>query len=47
MILNILNAFVKTDINHEGREKIVRKIRGALVDMLCNIDSELYYHMLF
>jgi hypothetical protein len=42
MILDIPNAFVQTNINHEGKERIIMKIRGALVDMLCDLDLELY-----
>jgi hypothetical protein len=47
MILAIPTAFVQTDIDHEGKERIIIKIRGALVDKfceieLCEIDSELY-----
>jgi hypothetical protein len=42
MLVDIPNAFVQTDIDREGRERIIMKIRGALVDMLCDLDPELY-----
>jgi hypothetical protein len=39
--VDIPNAFVQTDIP-DGDEKIIMKIKGALVDMLVEIDPELY-----
>ena len=42
MSADIPNAFVQTDIDRTGREKIIMKIRGALVDMLLKMDHELY-----
>jgi hypothetical protein len=41
MTLDIPNAFVQTKIP-EGEEKIIMKIRGALVDILCEIAPEVY-----
>ena len=41
--VDIPNAFIQTDIpQDEGRERIILKIRGALVDMLVDIDPRLY-----
>ena len=43
MTLDVPNAFVQTKIDQkEGEEKIIMKIRGALVDMLIEICPEQY-----
>jgi hypothetical protein len=42
MMLDIQNSFVQTDIFCEGKERIIMKLRGSMVDMLWDIDSELY-----
>jgi len=43
MTLDIPNAFVQTEIP-EGEEKIIIKIRRALVDILCEIAPEVYWN---
>ena len=37
---DIPNAFIQTDIDRVGKDgnKVIMKIRGALVDILCEID---------
>jgi Reverse transcriptase (RNA-dependent DNA polymerase) len=42
MSADIPNAFVQTDMEKIGSEKVIMKIRGVLVDMLISIDKELY-----
>ena len=41
MTMDILNAFVQTEVP-QGDERIIMKIRGALVGMLLKIDPEKY-----
>ena len=42
-IVDIPNAFVQTEIKTKpGEDKIIMKIRGSLVDMLVNLDPDLY-----
>jgi Reverse transcriptase (RNA-dependent DNA polymerase) len=42
MSADIPNAFVQTDMEKIGDEKVIMKIRGALVEMLVSLDPELY-----
>jgi hypothetical protein len=42
MSADIPNAFVQTDMENNNNEKMMMKIRGPLVDMLVDIDKELY-----
>lgn len=42
MSADIPNAFVQTDMIQNNNEQVVMKIRGALVDMLLELDPELY-----
>jgi hypothetical protein len=45
MTADIPNAFVQTDIDDQNQVKgnrIIMKIRGPLVDMLCEIAPEIY-----
>ena len=41
MVADVPNAFVQTPIDQSG-EKIIMKIRGVLVDMLIEMNPELY-----
>ena len=41
MTLDIPNAFVQTNIP-KGKEKIIMKIRGSLVNILCVLALEVY-----
>ena len=41
MTLDIPNAFVQTSIP-PGEEKVIKKIRGVLVDILCELAPEVY-----
>ena len=41
--VDIPNAFIQTDVeNNSDGSRVIMKIRGPLVDMLTEIDSELY-----
>jgi Reverse transcriptase (RNA-dependent DNA polymerase) len=42
MTVDIPNAFVQTDIIKQNNERVMLKIKGALVDMLVALDQELY-----
>jgi Reverse transcriptase (RNA-dependent DNA polymerase) len=42
MTLDIPNAFVQTDMEVNGNERVMMKIRGPLVDMLVSLDAEMY-----
>ena len=41
MTLDIPNAFVQTPIS-QGDEKVIMKIRGVLVDILCDLAPDVY-----
>ena len=41
MTLDVPNAFVQTPIP-QGEEKVIMKIRGVLVDILCDLAPEVY-----
>jgi hypothetical protein len=43
MVADVPNAFVQTAIeSKEKGERVIMKIRGALVDMLIELDSQKY-----
>ena len=42
MSADIPHAFIQTDMDYNGTERMMMKIRGPLVDMLISLDSELY-----
>jgi hypothetical protein len=42
MTLDIPNAFIQTDVKPVGDERIILKIKGALVDMLVEMQPEIY-----
>jgi hypothetical protein len=42
MTVDIPNAFVQTDVKPKNGERIIMKIKGALVDMLVAMNPELY-----
>ena len=42
MTTDIPNAFVQTDMESVGNERVIMKIKGALVDMLISLDPETY-----
>ena len=46
MINDVPNVFVQTPVpQYEGDEIVIMKIRGALVDIICEISPEIKYHM--
>ena len=50
MVLYVSNAFIQTKIppNKYGKERVIMKITGVLVDMLFELDSETYRkHVVF
>ena len=44
MVLGVPNAFVQTNIPPKkyGEERVIMKIKGALVDIILELDSETY-----
>jgi ribosomal protein S12 methylthiotransferase accessory factor YcaO len=42
MTVDIPNAFLQTDVKPKNGERIIMKIKGALVDMLVAMNPELY-----
>jgi hypothetical protein len=42
MTVDIPNAFVQTDMEVVGNERVMLKIRGPLVDILVLLDAEMY-----
>jgi hypothetical protein len=42
MSADLPHAFIQTDMDYNGTERMMMKIRGPLVDMLIALDSELY-----
>jgi hypothetical protein len=42
MSADIANAFVQTDMETDGNEKVIMKIRGPMVEILLSLDHDLY-----
>ena len=44
MVLNVLNIFIHTNMtpNKDGEERVLMKITAVLVDMILELDSEMY-----
>ena len=50
MVMGVTNAFIQTNISpkKDGEERAIMKIIGVLVDMLGEMDSEMYRkHVVF
>ena len=50
MVLDVPNGFIQTNMppNKYGEERVITRITGVLVDILVNLDSEMYRkHVVF